>query len=51
MSCIGICPMQLRQIDYALGFARLTSFEACIWGAEIRVSNSSAIRQHFVSNE
>jgi hypothetical protein len=50
MSCIGICPMQSRQIDYALGFVRLTSFEPRIWSAEIRVSNSSAVRQQFVSN-
>jgi hypothetical protein len=50
MSCVGICPMQSRQIDYALGFVRLTSLEPRIWGAEIRVSDSSAIRQQFVSN-
>jgi len=36
MSCVGICPGQSRQIDYALGFVRLTSFEPRLWGAEIR---------------
>jgi hypothetical protein len=44
--------VQSRQIDYALGFVRLTSLEPRIWGRgnsrQQFVSNSSAIRQQLL---